>query len=127
MPLSANCGCLHAPPISVSATLTLAPGCSPWRLANMATLQLAYSLSVAILRRGSPRWRLVTAPLATPNYVRLSVRPLSTKMITLYASQMANATTIAQAMAWSWSTAAVMPPPPPTAAAHQGPRSRDGG
>src|SRR6266700_6320903 len=30
--LSANRGCWHAPPMSVSATLTLAPGCSPWRL-----------------------------------------------------------------------------------------------
>ena len=30
--LSANCGRWHAPPVSVSAMLTLAPGCSPWRL-----------------------------------------------------------------------------------------------
>jgi hypothetical protein len=37
-------------------------------------------------------------------------------MIMLHASQVANATTIAQAMAWSRSTAAVIPPPPPTAA-----------
>src|SRR5262245_30373387 len=28
---SANCGRWHAPPVSVSAMLTLAPGCSPWR------------------------------------------------------------------------------------------------
>ncbi len=30
--LPANCGCWHAPPMSVSAMLTLAPGYSPWRL-----------------------------------------------------------------------------------------------
>jgi hypothetical protein len=30
--LPANCGCWHASPMSVSATITLAPGCSPWRL-----------------------------------------------------------------------------------------------
>ena len=30
--LSANRGCWYAPPMSVSATLTLAPGCSSWPL-----------------------------------------------------------------------------------------------
>ena len=30
--LTANLGCWHALPMSISAMLTLAPGCSPWRL-----------------------------------------------------------------------------------------------
>ena len=41
MSLLLNCGCWHASPMSVSAMLTPAPGCSPWPLRPApATLQL---------------------------------------------------------------------------------------
>jgi hypothetical protein len=32
MSLTASAGCSYAQPVGVHATLTLAPGCSPWRL-----------------------------------------------------------------------------------------------
>lgn len=46
--LSANRSCWHALPISVTATLTLAPGRSPWRLHRaLAALRLPSQTVVA--------------------------------------------------------------------------------
>lgn len=50
--LTANLGCWHARPMSVSATLTPAPGCSPWRLRSALAARRLPSRTVAT----GPTW-----------------------------------------------------------------------